>query len=83
MGQERYLQGAELDLRDYTPYSESWEHDHCEFCQRKFMAPGGGDPGARTRGYATTEAHERGAGYYWVCEDCFRDFAEQFEWRVH
>ena len=82
MGQERYLQGAELQLRDYTPYSESWEHDHCEFCQRTFMAAGAGDPEALARGYTTTAEHARGAGYYWVCEPCFTDFAERFGWRV-
>ncbi len=82
MGQERYLRGAALELRDYERRSDSWEHDHCEFCQRKFMTAGSGDPGARTHGYTTTDDHERGAGYYWICEDCFADFADRFGWQV-
>ena len=82
MGQVRYLQGATLELRDYVAYSASWEHDHCAFCQRKFLPAGSGDPGARTRGYATTDEHERGAGYYWVCEGCFADFAARFDWHA-
>jgi hypothetical protein len=81
MGQERYLQGATLELRDYEARSDSWEHDHCEFCQRTFLPAAIGDPGARTRGYTTTAEHARGAGYYWVCEDCFADFATRFGWR--
>ena len=81
MGQERYLEGAALELRDYEAYSETWEHDHCAFCQRKFLPASVGDPGARSRGYTTTAEHERGAGYYWVCEECFADFAERFGWR--
>ena len=50
--------------------------------QRKFMTAGSGDPGARTHGYTTTDDHERGAGYYWICEDCFADFADRFGWQV-
>jgi predicted Fe-S protein YdhL (DUF1289 family) len=27
-------------------------------------------------GYATLDE------YHWICEDCFRDFREDFEWKV-
>ena len=74
MGQERYLQGAKLVHRPYEPYSESWEHDHCAFCQRKLMA---GDVG-----YTTTAEHPQGAGYHWICDDCYADFAKRFGWTI-
>jgi hypothetical protein len=82
MGQERYLQGARLVHRTYEPYSESWEHDHCAFCQRKLAAADAGIPSTLAGGYTTTAEHEQGAGYHWVCDECFADFAERFEWTV-
>jgi hypothetical protein len=33
-------------------------------------------------GYATTDEHETGARYHWICKQCFDDFADLFEWRV-
>jgi hypothetical protein len=38
-GQEEYLKGAVLVRKPYRAYSETWEHDHCEFCFAKFMDP--------------------------------------------
>lgn len=71
-GQERFLKGAVLTWRSYSPYREDWEHDHCEFCGRKFSM----SPGDLRAGYATENR------YHWICEDCFHDFAKQFEWIV-
>jgi hypothetical protein len=91
VGQERYLKGATLTWRRYRAPSDTWEHDHCQFCWAKFMDPDFSDahrrqveehPEVLTEGYATPTAHDGPAGYLWVCKSCFDDFAERFEWRV-
>ena len=73
-GQERYLKGVVLHARRYTAWSESWEHDHCQFCWAKFMDRD--LPNALRIGYSTTDR------YRWICARCFEDFAERFEWTV-
>lgn len=91
MGQEKYLEGAALVRRPYKRYSESWDHDHCEFCGATFMDPNDlaadrtttpEDPELLTEGYTTTAEHLRGADYHWICPACFDDFVESFGWRV-
>ncbi len=67
--QIEYLHGRIL-LQTAYPQPEI-NHDHCEFCFSKF-----GLSGALTYGYCT-EDH-----YYWICEQCFDDFKEMFEWQV-
>ena len=90
-GQQRYLHGAALARRRYRARSATWDHDHCAFCWAKFVDPGVSQPHGRlaeeqpdvvTQGYATTAEHPQGADYHWVCERCFDDFADLFEWRV-
>jgi hypothetical protein len=73
-GQETYLKCLPLWWQRYTRYSESWEHDHCEFCWAKFMEAD--VPDVLHEGY-TTEDHDR-----WICEECFEDFNDLFEWKV-
>lgn len=85
-GQERYLQGATLHWAAWhRPASNpNWDHDHCSFCWARFIEAG--DPNLAaddlTEGYTTTADHEHGDGYHWVCQPCFRDFVERFQWRV-
>jgi len=69
-GQERYLSGVRLSLEQYRPFRPGWEHDHCEFCSAKFCQT----DGSLHLGY-TTEDH-----YRWICEECFRDFQDEFGW---
>ena len=69
-----YLKGATLRWRTYSPYSDTWEHDHCAFCWAKFMAPG--HPETLHEGYATPDEH------HWVCKTCFDDFKDLFKWNV-
>jgi hypothetical protein len=69
-GQERYLKGVKLYWVKYTLYREGWDHDHCEFCWRKFAIQGGD----LTEGY-TTKNH-----YHWICKACYEDFKEMFHW---
>jgi len=71
-GQEKYLQGKRLTFQKYERYSETWDHDHCEFCGAKFQV----NDGDYDEGYATMDR------YHWVCPDCFNDFKEKFEWEV-
>ncbi len=69
-GQERYLAGVALRRKKYTRYREDWEHDHCEFCGRKFSTR----EGDLNDGYVTSD------NYHWVCNDCYEDFKAVFNW---
>jgi hypothetical protein len=69
-GQERYLKGQHLTLKKYTKYSEDWEHDHCEFCNTKFMEGTGDLP----EGWVTDD------NYHWICMQCYKDFCDEYEW---
>jgi hypothetical protein len=71
-GQERFLQGATLCRRKYTQFRDNWEHDHCEFCDRKFSER----QGDVTEGYSTMD------GYHWICGNCFADFEAGFDWKI-
>jgi hypothetical protein len=91
IGEEDGLRGAQLVWTRYHAWSETWEHDHCEFCWAKFMDPEFSEahrrfveehPDVLTEGYTTTAEHPNGADYHWICKRCFDDFAERFEWRV-
>jgi hypothetical protein len=76
-GQERTLLGVTLERRDYEPYRPGWDHEHCSFCWAKFVPPGveSGDPKALARGYVTQDDQ-------WICDRCFADFRDEFEWTV-
>ncbi|MBF6591773.1 MAG: hypothetical protein IVW57_14795 [Ktedonobacterales bacterium] len=56
-GQHEHLRGATLWWRAYTPPSEVWTHDQCEFCWATFARGTAGD--TLREGFAT--AAERGA----------------------
>jgi hypothetical protein len=71
-GQEKYLKGVVLEKRHYKRYRKNWEHDHCEFCNRKFSE----DLKDLNIGYSTIDC------YHWICENCFNDFKNMFEWNV-
>jgi len=71
--QERYLKGVTLVWQPYSPANPRNDHDHCEFCWAKFMAPNQAD--TLHEGYATQD-HER-----WVCKQCFDDFRDLFGWK--
>jgi hypothetical protein len=73
-GQEAYLKGISLWWMKYSPYSGTWEHDHCEFCGTKFMDEDNAD--VITHGYSTNDK------YRWICETCFEDFHDLFNWTV-
>lgn len=52
----------------------NWDHDHCDFCFATFMVED--HPDVLHQGYATSDE------YHWVCEKCFADFRELFQWAV-
>ena len=72
--QEQYLKGVTLYWREYTRWSESWDHDHCEFCWAKFMVED--YPDVLHEGYTTEDQ------YRWICKKCFEDFKNMFEWKI-
>jgi hypothetical protein len=74
-GQEGYLKGVTLHWSRWTIPKPDWDHDHCEFCWAKFMED---DrlPDVIHHGYTTPDR------YHWICEQCFEDFKDRFEWRV-
>lgn len=58
-GQEKFLTKKELFfVPEYTPYSKTWEHEHCIFCTAKISD----FEGSLHEGYCTTDKRSR-TGY--------------------
>lgn len=77
MGQEKRLQDRSFSLRQWWLYREGWDHDHCEFCQRHIsISIATDDEDGTDRGYVAED------NYCWVCESCFPDFRDQFNFGV-
>lgn len=86
MGQERYLLGAPLTWKRYQALSAEWEHEHCEFCFGTFIdrnyslqaaeTLGSGQGKGTEAGYTNVEAPDRPAGKWWICKQCFEEFAD-------
>lgn len=73
MGQEEYLVGAELIfVPEYQPFSDKWEHEHCEFCFEKISSA----DGDLHFGYCTNQRKN------WICPTCFEDFKDEFKWTI-
>ncbi len=70
-GQETYLSGLEYWKKQYKKFSDSWEHDHCDFCGDKFCESKL-ELDCLHEGYATTD------NYRWICENCFVLFKEKY-----
>lgn len=68
-----FLKNAKLIRKEYSPPSQSWDHDHCAFCWDKFVArPNDGVH----EGYYAPETDD------WICSNCFEDFKNLFNWEV-
>ena len=88
-GQETYLSGIALRRMPYFRWSESWDHDHCEFCGAEFMTPEdtpegyehAGDP-IQHEGYTNEGVPDQEDHYWWICDECFVDFSNRFGWIV-
>ena len=67
--QKEYLYQKRLLHIPYEQPDENWDHDHCAFCWEKIDK--------RTPiAYATEDK------YHWICEQCYNDFKDMFEWEV-
>ncbi len=64
-----YLFQKKLIKKQYKPFREGWEHDHCEFCGSRIDT-------SVPFAYATED------NYHWICEECCDDFKEIFKWTV-
>ena len=62
-----YLKGVHLKQSKWVRPREEWDHDHCEFCWETIWEPTG-------MAYCTTDY------YHWICEECYNDFKDAFEW---
>ena len=72
-GQERYLFGENLFCITSAVFRISgFDHMHCDFCWAK-ISPFSED---LHEGYATFDYR------HFVCEECFNDFREQFQWTL-
>lgn len=69
--QMNYLYRATLKKSVFKA-SATNDHEHCEFCWDKF----GENEGSQHLGYCTLDR------YHWICNECFQDFREQFEWHL-
>lgn len=67
-----YLYGVYL-IHDSFFASGNCDHKHCSFCWEKF----GEGEGQLHTGFHTLEDRTK-----WICERCFIDFKEQFNWVV-
>ncbi len=74
------LKGVEFQRRRWRAVGDHWDHDHCACCWAKFADWDG--PDVQHEGYTTTEDYIHGAGYEWVCEQCFADLKEAMQWRL-
>ena len=69
--QKNYLFRVAIKKATFQKTATS-DHEHCEFCWGKF----GVEDGLLHSGYCTSDK------YRWICEQCFQDFHEQFEWQI-
>ena len=66
--QEDYLMDARLVKSEYKAIGDNSDHEHCAFCWDKFSE----SKDDLSVGYHTKD------GRHWICEDCFNDFKEAF-----
>ncbi len=77
----KFFRSVEAEAKQYAKRTENGEdaldekeiqrfwHRHCEFCWDKALTY---EPCVF---YCTEDLH------YWVCEECFHDFQEEFQWK--
>jgi hypothetical protein len=70
-GQEAYLSGKTLYFRKWKSPNSERDHAHCEFCWDKISEY----PDTLHQGYTTED------NYYWICQNCYNDFKEMFQWK--
>jgi len=58
-----------LQFKVFAERLTNLDHDHCEFCNKKFTE---NLDGTLQEGYTTID------NYRWICSGCFKDFKEMF-----
>lgn len=78
MGQPGYLFRKNLYYKTFIPYFDDQhpDHAHCEFCNNYFSLEKVSDNHYLHEGYYEPESKS------WICETCFQDFKEIFQWTV-
>ena len=71
VNQANYLFRKQI-MRTVFKVNGERDHAHCAFCWDKFSE----SPNKLHVGYCTLDK------YWWICEQCYRDFKDQFEWEV-
>ena len=76
-----FYQNIKKDAESYVKETNKWHellegeniqrfwHEHCELCGEKAMTD------MNCTFYVTDDLR------YWICEECFHDFKEQFHWQ--
>ena len=72
MGQEGYLTDKLLQHRKFDRKLCVLDFDQCNFCYEIFDR----NP------EAPLTAYYEPIGKYWICEECYNDFKEHFNWTV-
>ena len=67
--QKKRLYQKKLLHIPYEQPNERLDHEHCAFCWDKIDK-------STPIAYATEDKN------HWICETCFNDFKEMFEWEV-
>ena len=68
---QKYLHGIALKKTTFKESAKN-DHEHCELCWEKFS----NNDGDAHEGYCTLN------NYYWICEECFKDFCDLFNWTI-
>jgi hypothetical protein len=69
--QKDYLFRRKLKRCAFSSFPQK-DHEHCSFCWEKF---GHGEDMLKI-GYCTED------GENWVCDACYKDFKDSFEWQA-
>jgi len=74
----RFLRGTRLQRRQWRQWSAQWDHDHCSGCNAEFSNSTA--PDILHEGYTTCSDFVHGAGYEWLCPECFSDLKDTMGW---
>jgi len=64
------LKGIALMRSKWTTIDDSWDHDHCKFCMKTL------DASTEELAYCSEDY------YWWICEECFQEYRDEFEWNL-
>lgn len=72
-GQQKYLNHVKLKHIKFSnlQYDKS-NHEHCEFCLEKISI----FSDCIHEAYCTEDE------YHWICDDCYNDFKDIFDWKI-